>query len=587
MKISVAKEKLARGIEILNGAKEEYNVQVEVGARHRAAVEEARVAAEEEAKRRAMVEAKRIQDKADALAKITATRMEKHILAMEATRTWAAERKESAAAEQQARARAEAERIQAEAKARARVAGEASIIQDAAMARAEAALATATTQVTELRAAWETATVAYEKNVTVLQLKLKEIQTRELAIERASAAAMAAEKRWKMLAQRRAAAEAARIGAEAGARARTQWQAKRIQAMALSKAKAEADAAKSASEKINETSFLVTDELSITINGVTKTFATIEEKEAYMQTDAFKTASLRYREESLVEAEDAWTIQGQIVREVLVKAQQLLAAENTARSALMVAQAECRSIEGRTSAAMNAQAVAQKVSVRANDHAAALLKAAQQLKVEGAAEAVVVEAEANADAAAREATAATTAASKALLGVKTSETAGFTCGQNVADLQRQLSRATLMQRAAKSAAEIQVRAVCRARAQTVRATYDAAVAKRSLESPVVTPLPSANTIDLDACFNGWFVQQPVQNCNLATLSVGPALGVELAPMTGTDGIRFSWEPLTADPQVVGYELQEGMDGKGITVARIMNRAQRGFVASSANAAAAW
>ena len=60
MKISVAKTKLSRGIEILQNAKEEYNVQVEVGARHRAAVEEARIEAQKQAKVRAMDEAKRI-----------------------------------------------------------------------------------------------------------------------------------------------------------------------------------------------------------------------------------------------------------------------------------------------------------------------------------------------------------------------------------------------------------------------------------------------------------------------------------------------------------------------------------------------
>ena len=79
--------------------------------------------------------------------------------------------------------------------------------------------------------------------------------------------------------------------------------------MALSKAKAEADAAKTASEEINKTSFLVTDELSITINGVTTTFKSVAEKNAYMSSDAFKTASLRYREESLVKADEAWKIQ--------------------------------------------------------------------------------------------------------------------------------------------------------------------------------------------------------------------------------------------------------------------------------------
>ena len=102
---------------------------------------------------------------------------------------------------------------------------------------------------------------------------------------------------------------------------------------------------------------------------------------------------------------------------------------------------------------------------------------------------MVVEAEANADAAAKEADKARTAASQQLLAVKKSETAGFTCTKNVGDLEKQLSYATLMQKAAKSAAEIQVKAVCRARQSTVEATYAAAVAKRALEDPIKTKLP--------------------------------------------------------------------------------------------------
>lgn len=103
--------------------------------------------------------------------------------------------------------------------------------------------------------------------------------------------------------------------------------------------------------------------------------------------------------------------------------------------------------------------------------------------------------------------------------MKTSETAGFTCAKKVGELQKQLSYATLMQKAAKSAAEIQVKAVCRARQSTVAATHAAAVAKRALEDANATdrtPLPGLKTIDLDKCYNSWFSH--TDRCDVHTLA---------------------------------------------------------------------
>lgn len=99
-----------------------------------------------------MLEAMRIQERADALAKITASKMETHVIAMEATRAWATEQKLMSEERQQKTAKLEAERIQAEAKARARVAGEAAIIQAQAMAKATAAFEEAQSAVKTLRA---------------------------------------------------------------------------------------------------------------------------------------------------------------------------------------------------------------------------------------------------------------------------------------------------------------------------------------------------------------------------------------------------------------------------------------------------
>lgn len=53
----------------------------------------------------------RIQERADALAKITAEKMETHVRAMEATRLWAREQKMRSEKQQQENAKLEAERI--------------------------------------------------------------------------------------------------------------------------------------------------------------------------------------------------------------------------------------------------------------------------------------------------------------------------------------------------------------------------------------------------------------------------------------------------------------------------------------------
>ena len=71
-----------------------------------------------------------------------------------------------------------------------------------------------------------------------------------------------------------------------------------------------------------------------------------------------------------------------------------------------------------------------------------------------------------------------------------------------------------------------------------------------------------------------------------TLSKAPALNVKMNPITENDGIEFSWEPLTNDPQVVGYQVQEVflVDGEPtfVPIFFSMNRAARGYTATKDN-----
>jgi len=121
--VAVAKAKLEAGVKEMESAETNLEVQLEVQARHRQAVEDARTRAREEAKIRAFEAAKQTQEKANALAKITAEKMETHVRAMDATQVWAREQKAKQEAAHKLKAKKEAENIQAEAKARARVAG--------------------------------------------------------------------------------------------------------------------------------------------------------------------------------------------------------------------------------------------------------------------------------------------------------------------------------------------------------------------------------------------------------------------------------------------------------------------------------
>lgn len=128
LNISTAQAKLNAGIVEMKNAETNLEVQLEVQARHRQAVEDARTKARDEAKIRAYKSAKNTQEKANALAKITAEKMEMHVRAMDATQQWAKDQKEIQETEHKILAKQEAEKIQAEAKARARVAGEAAIL---------------------------------------------------------------------------------------------------------------------------------------------------------------------------------------------------------------------------------------------------------------------------------------------------------------------------------------------------------------------------------------------------------------------------------------------------------------------------
>lgn len=126
--VSIARSKLEFGIEQQKKAEAALDIQVEVQHRHRLAIEHARKEAEKKAREEAIAAAQLIQQKADALARVTAEKMNVHVEAMKATRAWAEEQKTMRREKQEMLAKQEAQKIQAEAKARARVAGEASII---------------------------------------------------------------------------------------------------------------------------------------------------------------------------------------------------------------------------------------------------------------------------------------------------------------------------------------------------------------------------------------------------------------------------------------------------------------------------
>ena len=86
------------------------------------------------------------------------------------------------------------------------------------------------------------------------------------------------------------------------------WEAKRIQALALAKAKALAMKAKEKAEETRESTFSTTDELTITINGVTMTFETIALRDAWLAKNNQKSIELKYREEFYVEKKESWEI---------------------------------------------------------------------------------------------------------------------------------------------------------------------------------------------------------------------------------------------------------------------------------------
>jgi len=77
--MSLIKAKLMKAEKIQGDAEEQLNIQIEVQARHRAAVEEARMRAESSATGRASNEAKRIQELALALSGETRLRIEGHM----------------------------------------------------------------------------------------------------------------------------------------------------------------------------------------------------------------------------------------------------------------------------------------------------------------------------------------------------------------------------------------------------------------------------------------------------------------------------------------------------------------------------
>ena len=143
------------------------------------------------------------------------------------------------------------------------------------------------------------------------------------ALKKAKAQAEAALKRWKLLAQQRAANEAVRIQAEASQRARTELAAAHIQGMAVAKAKAEADAAHKSALATKATTFSVTDELVVRIGDLVKRFKTAAERDAWLSQHKMTAVGLKVKEEDLISLTASWRIQRSIVLQLIRRAETL------------------------------------------------------------------------------------------------------------------------------------------------------------------------------------------------------------------------------------------------------------------------
>lgn len=120
----------------------------------------------------------------------------------------------------------------------------------------------------------------------------------------------------------------------------------------------------------------------------------------------------------------------------------------------------------------------------ASANAAALEEAVGQLKLEGAAELVVVKAATRAAAAQRQAKIYALKAKMAKVNVMKSSTKNARCSKKMGSAEKALQYNTLMRKAARSAANIQIKATCKAERKTVEALYSATVAKNALGEDV-------------------------------------------------------------------------------------------------------
>lgn len=186
---------------------------------------------------------------------------------------------------------------------------------------------------------------------------------------------------------------------------------------------------------------------------------------------------------------------------------------------------------------MRAEEIARKVSTQANANAEALAKAASQLKLAGGDENIIVEAEAKATAAGDQAEKYAKEGAAALLAVKKGEADSFDCNKNLGEAEKVFNYAVLMHKAAKSAAAIQIKAVCAAKKKTAEALWEATVEKRKLEDPVVTLLPGIQTIDIDQCIVEWEEFETKSNCNVALMTSPGSVTIRRAD---GDDLSFSW-----------------------------------------------
>lgn len=126
-------------------------------------------------------------------------------------------------------------------------------------------------------------------------------------------------------------------------------------------------------------------------------------------------------------------------------------------------------------------------------------------------------------------------------------------------VEKKASYQNLILQASRKAADIQIRATCRAERKTVEALYNAAVAKKNLEAAgdKSTALPTRKTISEESCIAKLNAYKNASKC-FSGRQVAPSLTVEALQ---TDKGVFSWLP-SIGGGTSGYVIEEKVNADG-------------------------